>query len=124
MSEHPEFWYILTAIGGGLFALIFKMAFEWLKTKSGGDLSKVILDRVNRIDNRTMLMDKNLDDGVAVAKRNTDSYHEFLIVLNDLKNMIGNNTKVTEELVQEVKTQTEVFNKVLIEIKRNGNGHK
>jgi hypothetical protein len=124
MNEHPELWWILAAVAGGFVSLLLKMAFEWLKNKSGGDLSKVILAKVETVDNRTLLMEQNLAHGVSVAERNTDSYHEFIIALNDLKNMIKADTDATKELIKEVKTQTKVFNNVLVEIKRNGNGRK
>jgi hypothetical protein len=120
MSEHPELWWILAAVAGGFVSLLLKMAFEYLKNKSGGDLSRVILNKVETIDSRTLLMEKNLDHGVSVAERNTDSYHEFIIALNDLKNMIKADTDATKELVKEIKAQT----KILTEIKNNGNGKK
>ena len=117
MNQHPEMWYIIIGLVGILGGFLSKMAFEVIKNKSGdGSLLEVI----SVIDKRTALMDKNLDDGISIARRNTESYHEFLIVLNDLKNMISNNTDVTKELVKEVKTQTAV----LTEIKNNGNGKK
>ena len=120
MNEHPELFYIVTGVAGGFIALLLKMAWEWLKTKSGGDYLTVILEYVKGIDKRTLLMEQNLAHGVSVAERNTESYHEFIIALNDLKNMISNNTKVSKELVTEIKNQT----KILTEIKNNGNGHK
>ena len=115
MNQHPEMWYIIIGLVGILGGFLSKMAFELIKNKSGDGR---LLEVISVIDKRTALMDKNLDDGISVAKRNTESYHEFLIVLNDLKNMISNNTDVTKELVKEVKTQTVV----LTQIKNNGNG--
>jgi hypothetical protein len=120
MSEHPEFWWILAAVAGGFLTLLLKMAFEWLKNKSGGDLLDVILSYVKGVDKRTLLMEQNLAHGVSVAERNTQSYHEFIIALNDLKNMIKADTEATKELVKEIKNQTAI----LTQIKNNGNGNK
>jgi hypothetical protein len=120
MNEHPELFYIIASVAGGFVALLLKMAWEWLKNKSGGDLDRVILNKVETIDNRTLLMDQNLTHGVSVAERNTESYHQFIIALNDLKNMIKADTDATKELVKEIKAQT----KILTEIKNNGNGRK
>lgn len=120
MTEHPELFYIIASVAGGFVALLLKMAWEWLRNTSGGDLDRVILNKVETIDSRTLLMESNLAHGVSVAERNTESYHEFIIALNDLKNMIKGSVDVQRQLVREVKEQT----KILTEIKNNGNGRK
>ena len=74
-------------------------------------------------DNRGDLHNLGLkvDHGVSIAERNSESYTKFIIALNDLKNMIKNNTAAVRNLTEESTKQTAI----LRSIKNNGgaSGH-
>ena len=130
MTEHPEMWAVVLIIGSAIITLLGKITFDWLKNKDGDSKIYVCpLDKAAAVDyikracentqeNQDILkkMETNLNHGISVAERNTESYHKFLIILNDLKNMIVNNTEAQKEIVKEIKTQTII----LRDINKNG----
>ena len=118
----------------GVTTIALKIIWDWLKgSRRGTDplaLATICpLDQAATVanisgikstveDNKITLhdLDIKLDHGVSVAERNTKSYTEFIIALNDLKNMIKNNTAAVKTQAEEASKQTAL----LRSIKNNG----
>ncbi len=125
----------LLLFAAGILGLLFKVFFDWMKKRGEPVTEKVrpecAFDReqtifqvaeihttVDKCETDLQAITIKLDHGVAVAERNTESYSKFIIVLNDLKNMIKNSTEAQKEMTIEVRKQTVI----LTAIKKNGSG--